>query len=353
MKRTNNPAAKASLALLIACMLVLAGCSKQTGTIEPAGNNAAAEGSGNAAAVDPASADKKLTPVTQVLNWSPEAEFGGHYAAQEQGFYKDAGLDMEIMLGGPKVSYMQVVASGQADFGIGQAEDIFLAREQGIPVVAIGTVYQKNLAALAYHKESNIKDFADLNGRTGFLIPGAPYWEYVKKSYKLDKVQERAYDLTQFLADKNSFIVIYVTNQPFSFKEQNLAIDYIPLDDSGYENFSNVLFTTEDMIKKKPEAVKAYVEATFKGWEYYRDNPDQTNEQIHELSPELSLESLKFSQEASMPMIFGGEAETKGVGYMSAERWTKLRDQLKEVGFVKKDEPIENVFTTEFLPGKS
>ena len=119
----------------------------------------------------------KLTPISQVLNWFPQPEQGGQFAAKVKGYYKDAGLDMTILPGGPQVSGIQIVAAGKAEFGMAQGDELIQARDQGIPVVALAAQFQINPTAILFHKGDNVKDFSDLNGRKIYLIPGSMYWE--------------------------------------------------------------------------------------------------------------------------------------------------------------------------------
>jgi len=294
---------------------------------------------------------EKLEKVKQVTNWFAEPEHGGNYAALMKGFYKEAGIDMTIEPGGPQVSPIQIVASGEADFGITQADDILLARDKGIPIVAIGAIFQVNPQALLYHADQNIKDFSDLNGRTVYTAPGTGYWAYIKKAYQLDNAKEMAYSgqLTPFIENKESVTQCYITAEPFALKQQGIETKYLLIHDSGYQPYGNVIFTTEKMVKEKPELVKRFMEATTKGWEYYKDHSDEVNPFIHEYNPDLSMEALEYGAEQQLNLIFGHDAKDHGFGYMSQERWNTLQNQLYELGLIKKKEDIANAYTNEFL----
>ncbi|WP_353737810.1 ABC transporter substrate-binding protein [Kyrpidia sp.] len=304
-------------------------------------------------AAGPGGEAKALTPVTQVTNWFAEPELGGQYAAQLKGFYKDAGMDMTIIPGGPQVSSVQIVASGKAQFGVVQADDLLIARQQGIPIVAIAAIFQKNPQGLVYHKGQNIKSPADLNGRKVYTAPGATYWEYLKKAYKLDHVQEMKYtgQLVNFVNDPTAVTQGYVTNEPFTLKQQGIETGILLNADFGYNPYANVLFTTEKLIKDNPGLVKSFVRASLKGWTYYRDHPDEINPYIKEKNPDLPLDVIKYGAEAEKPLIFGGDAQTHGIGYMSKQRWATLIQQLSDIGVLQFKENPEKVFTNEFLPG--
>ncbi|WP_248927246.1 ABC transporter substrate-binding protein [Paenibacillus hamazuiensis] len=333
-----------SLTTVMVLFTLLVGCS-------PAEKPAASQQTDKpASGVSP---EKKLVPITQVTNWFAEPEHGGQYAALAKGYYKEAGLDMKIQSGGPQISHIQIVASGKAQFGMAQADEILLARDQGIPVVALAAIFQKTPQAIMFHKGEPIKSFEDLNGRLSIIASGSAYWEYIKKAHKLDKVSEMAYtgQMAPFINDKTAVIQSYITSDPFTMKKQNLDVDFLMVHDSGYQPYAGVLFTTEKYLKENPEIVKGYIQASMKGWNYYKTNYEEINPDIGKANPDLSKEWMTFGAEAEMPLIFGGDAEKGGVGTMTKERWYALSSQLFEIGLLKKQEPVENTFTTQFLSG--
>lgn len=291
--------------------------------------------------------------VTQVTNWFAEPEHGGQYAALEKGFYKEAGLEMTIQPGGPGVSASQIVASGKAEFGMGQADEILIARENGIPLVAIAATFQKNPQGIMFHK-GKFKDLSELNGHKVYVGSGVAFWEYLKRAYNLNEVEELKYtgSLANFVADPDSATQIYVTSEPFSMQQEGVEVDYFLNYDLGYKQYGNILFTTEDYMKEHPDVVKAYVEASIKGWDYYKDNSEEINKVMHEKNPDFKLEAMAYGAKAQEPLVYGGDAETNGVGYMSMEVWEGLQKQLVDIGILKNAEPLENVFTNEFLPTK-
>lgn len=340
-----------AISLIVAISLVLTACS--SGNNGQTSSAAGASSSPGASTAAGASSGAELTKITQVTNWFAQPEHGGQYAALAKGYYKDAGLDMTIQPGGPGVSATQIVASGQAEFGMGQADEILLARQNGIPLVAVAAIFQKNPQGVMFHK-GKLKDLSELNGHKMYVGSGSAFWEYLKKAYKLDQVQEMKYtgSLANFVAEPDSATQIYVTSEPYTMQQQGVDVDYFLNYDLGYKQYGNILFTTEDYLKKHPDIVKAYVEASVKGWNYYKDNSDEINKVLKESNPDLKLEAMAYGAKAEEPLIFGGDAETNGVGFMSKDIWEGLQKQLVDLGILKKAEPIDDVYTNEFLPAK-
>ena len=322
-----------SITLLLS---ILVGCGSSESTEETASENG-----------------EQLTKVKQITNWFAQPDFGGLYAALEKGYYEEAGLHMTIESGGPQISEIQIVASGEAQFGMASGDEILVAREQGLPIVAIAALYQTDPQVLLYHKDEPIQDVNDLNGRTVYVASGAMYWEYLKNNYQLDNVKEMAFtgQFTSFINDKTSLSQAYMTTAPFLLEKQGVDVDYLLVKDSGYENYADVLFTTEKFLKENPDTVKAYVEATVKGWDYYQTNYEEINQNvISKENPDLEPDAMKFTSETLMDLVFGGDAADHGVGYMTKERWETLAQQLTDVGVLSEEINVDEVFTTEFLP---
>ncbi|MCK9439378.1 ABC transporter substrate-binding protein [Patescibacteria group bacterium] len=105
---------------------------------------------------------ENLEEVSIRLKWLDQAQFSGYYVANSKGYYKENGLDVKINSGGPNISPIQMVANGTDDFGITSGNQIILAREQGIPVVAIAVVYQKSPISIVSLKNKNISNPEDL-----------------------------------------------------------------------------------------------------------------------------------------------------------------------------------------------
>ncbi|QAY66459.1 ABC transporter substrate-binding protein [Paenibacillus protaetiae] len=294
---------------------------------------------------------KVSAKVTTVTNWFAQAEHGGVYAALEEGFYKDAGLDMTITPGGPQISATQIVASGKAEFGMAQADEILLARQNGIPLVALFASFQTNPQGLVVHKDAGIASPDNLHGKSVYVSSGAGYWEYLKKAYSLSDVKQMAYtgSAAPFLADSNVVLQGYVTSEPFEMKNQNVDVDFLLNADFGYNPYGNVLFTTEDYLKKHGDVVKAFVEATAKGFEAYKTDYKTINEAIQKESPDMTTEKLTYASETMMPLVFDGDAKEHGVGYMSKERWETLAKQMTDTGLLDKMPDVSEVYTDEYF----
>ena len=329
-----------NLFIVMCLMVILSACS--SGSSEVSESSAGKESNGKS----------ELTKVTQVTNWFAEAEHGGQYAALQQGFYEEAGLDMKIQSGGPQVSGIQLVASGKVEFAMAHADEVLMARAQGIPIVAIAAPLQVNPIAFMSHTENKLNQIEDLSGKTTYILPGQPFWNYILNTHDVKNVKEIAYtgSMANFVADKTAYTQGYVTNEAYSLGQE--GIDFTSMliaDATGYNPYACMLITTEDQIKDNPEMVQAYVEASLKGWEYYKDNYEEVNPFLQEYNPDATLEWFTFGAKTSKDLIWTGDALEHGVGYMSLERWETLYEQMVDGKLLEAPLDVNAAFTTEFL----
>ncbi|MDT8860808.1 ABC transporter substrate-binding protein [Alkalihalobacillus sp. MEB130] len=339
---------KLSFILMLVMLLILAvGCSANSNSSTSESESSAGE-STEEPIVEEA---QELTPITQVTTWFAQPSFGGVYAAKYQGMYEEAGLDVTIQNGGPGVSGVQIVAAGEAEIGMAHATDILVARNEGIPIVALAAVFQDYPQAVLFHEGQGITSFSDLDGRTVTTAPGAPWWDYIKAAYELDEVDEMVYSgqLANFIAEETSLIQGFVGSETYSLAQEGIEVDYLMVSESGFNPYGVVMFTTEKFLEENPELVRAHVKATMEGYTYYKDHAEEINPFILEDNPDKTMEELNFAAESEVDLIFTGDALDHGVGYMTAERWETLRDQMYELGVIDEKEEVSSIFTTSYL----
>jgi len=119
--------------------------------------------------------------------------------------------------------------------------------------------------------------------------------------------------------------------------------------DFGYANYCDVLFTTEDYLKRHPDIVKAVVQATQKGWSHYLENYKSVNPFIQTYNKDMTVEAMNYEAEQQKEFILNEETKANGIGYMTMERWNAVQDQLLEIKGLKEKQDVSKAFTTEFL----
>jgi len=309
------------------------------------------------AAARPAEAAKpaeppKPTQVTLALNWVPEPEFGGFYAARDSGAYTRRGLEVDIQSGGAGAPVVQRVASGQVEFGISGADEILTARARGMDIVPLFTVYQKSPQGIMAHASRGAKNLGDvLASGTVALEPGLPYATFLKKKYGFDKVKVVPYDggVARFVAEKDFAQQCYVFAEPIAAKRQGATPRVFLIADEGFDPYIGVVITRRQLWKEHPERVKGFVEASREGWRAYLDNPGPTNQVMGKLNTTMDAETFAAAAEAQKPHVENEETRANGLGTMSRQRWEKISQQLLELGIIDKAPALDEFLLPEFV----
>jgi NitT/TauT family transport system substrate-binding protein len=308
-----------------------------------------------ATAADAAGPAAKRDKVSILLNWFPEAEHGGFYAALVSGEYEKAGLDVTIIPGGVDVPVTPRVAGGQADFGVANADQVAFARDAGANVVALIAPLQVSPRCMMVHASQGFRSLADLNDMTLAISPKDAFAEFMRQRFPLKNVKIVPYpgSVAPFLNDPRFGQQAYNISEPFVAKQAGGDPQVLMLADAGYNPYTSCLVTRDEMVKQNPDLVRRVVQATQRGWELYLRDPAAANAKIRELNPEMSAEILKFGVDEMQGMAWLDPAKKTGVGEMTLERWRAIVDTMVQLKLVTAERvKPEACFTREFLAGK-
>ncbi|WP_437730794.1 ABC transporter substrate-binding protein [Sorangium sp. So ce1335] len=338
------------LASLVAVPLLAPACSRSQA---PEGDGRAPAASAASAPATPAQgapgAPADGAPAAKVklaLNWVPEPEFGGFYAARESGAYAKEGLDVEILGGGAGVPVVQMVAGGQVDFGLSGADEVLTARARGADVLPLFAVFQTSPQAIMTHESRGAKGIADvLKSGTLAIEPGLPYAAYLKKKYGFDKVKVVPYDggVARFVADKDFSQQCFITAEPIAARRKGSDPATFLVADEGFNPYVVVVITRAALWKENPERVRAFIRATREGWRAYLQDPARANAVMAKLNTSMDAETFVAAAEAQRPLIETAEVKEKGLGVMTRERWETLAKQLVDLGVLEKSPPIDEL----------
>ncbi|MEP6892893.1 MAG: ABC transporter substrate-binding protein [Gaiellaceae bacterium] len=237
------------------------------------------------------SSSTKLTKVTIQLKWVTQAQFAGYYAAKAKGYYKAAGLDVNLKIGGPDVNNEQTVLSKQAEFGVDWLPSLLSNREQGNNLVNIAQVYTRSGTTEVTLKSKGIDTFAKMRGKKfGVWIFGNEFEQraaLVKNGMDPDKdvtLVKQNFDMVAFLSGEidaasamtyNELAQVLETKNPDTGKLYTLAdLKVYKYSDLGTGMLQDGIFARGDWLaNKKNQATSVkFLEATFKGWMYCRDH---------------------------------------------------------------------------------
>jgi NitT/TauT family transport system substrate-binding protein len=243
----------------------------------------------------PSASSAPLTPVKFQLQWVAQSQFAGYYAAIDQGYYKDAGLDVTLLLGGPNVNNVQVVATGGADIGTAWLPNMLQSREGGTDLVSIAQIFQRSGTRMASFKAANITSPATMAGKkigswlggnepelfAGLTKAGLdPTKEtIIKQNFDMSGLLKGDLDVAQAMI-YNEYAQVLEANNPATGKlYQSTDLNVVDFNDPsvGTAMLQDQIFASDKWLKtgNNADVATRFLQATFKGWIYCRDNPDK------------------------------------------------------------------------------
>lgn len=302
--------------------------------------------------------EEGLEKVKVILDWTPNTNHTGIYVAKEKGYFKELGLDVEIIQPS-EGSSLQLVAAGKGDFAITYQEDLTYARtsDSPMPVKAIATIIQHNTSGFASPKEKNIKTVKDFEGKVygGF---GGPSEKAILQAV-MEKAGADFSKLTTVDVGTEDFFIATKNNLDFewtfegwtniSAKLRNFDINYIPLRelDERLDYYTPIIASSESTLNEKSDMVKKFMEATSKGYEFAINNPEESAEilvkEVPEIDKDLAVESQKFLAKEY-------KSDANRWGEMKDSVWDNYTQFMLEYKLINKDMKASEAYTNEFLP---
>ncbi|TGK47557.1 sensor histidine kinase [Leptospira kanakyensis] len=280
-----------------------------------------------------------MEKVTLHLKWFHQFQFAGYYAALEKGYYQDAGLDVELLEStvGIKGIHEKVIRS-TGQYGVGSNE-LIQERYKGKPVVVLAVIFQHSPSVLFFKKTSNIQSIHDLAGKRVMLTPRMDeIVAYLKKEgIELKDLQllEHRFKPDDLISGKVDAYSGYATTQAYDFKKAGFPfVEYSPRV-AGIDFYGDNFFTSEAEVQEHPERVKAFREASLRGWLYAMNHQEEIVDLIYnKYSQRNPKERLLFEAKQMTPLIQPVLVE---IGYMNPGRWKHINEVYSELGMLPKN----------------
>ena len=298
------------------------------------------------------------TAIRFATDWRAEAEHGGFYEALAEGEYARRGLDVTIVQGGPGVNVPQLLAAGSVEMGVG-SNGFIVANlvQEGVPVKAVAAIFQKDPQVIIAHPDTGVKSLADLKGHPILLGDASvsTFWLWLKAKYGFtdDQVRKYTFNNGPFLADKRAAQQGYVTSEPYTIeKRAGIKPVVFLLADNGYPGYATMILAPDSLIAGNPAAVKAFVEATAKGWRDYLDGDSRPADAlIRKDNPEMTQDVLDQARAKlkANAIVEGGDAATGGIGVMTDARWKSFFDMAEATGVYPKTLDVRKAYTLQFV----
>jgi NitT/TauT family transport system substrate-binding protein len=297
--------------------------------------------------------DSGLTKIVFQADWYPQPEHGGFYTALMKGYYKDEGLDVTILPGGPYITVEKQVFSGGAQFGMGSSDKVLEANSQGQALVAVAATMQHDPQGIMVRKDSPIHSFADLNGHSIAVKVGESTWfEFVVRHYQLNNIRviPAMMNVANFVADPQYIQQAFATSEPFFAHQAGVETRVLLVSDSGYNPY-RVMYTTRDFVQQHPDVVGKFVRASVKGWKEYLNDPAAAHAAIAKLNPALNPEWMQFTwrQLRDGHFVAGEDPTGAQIGQMDPKRWATMYEQLVDLKVIETPFDPTTAYTLQFL----
>jgi len=325
----------ASAAALAASVLALAAC----------GGDDDDAGSGESTA--PSAESQELTPVKLQLQWFTQAQFAGYFAAVEQGFYEEAGLDVEILEGGTDIVPQTQLAQGRADYAIAWVPKALQSREQGALITDVGQVFQRSGTLQVSFKDKNITTAADLDGAKvgnwGFgnefelfagmtkagVEPGADA-TLVQQQFDMQALLKGDIDAAQAMIYNEYAQVLEAENPETGELYTPEDFNRIDWNDEGTAMLQDAIWANTEKLESDTayqEQTVKFLEGSFKGWIYCRDNAEACRDIVVARGSKLGASHQLWQMNEINKLIW---PSPNGIGVVDQAAWDQTVSIARE-----------------------
>ncbi len=281
-----------------------------------------------------------LDHVVLQLKWTHAFQFAGYYAAQAQGYYREAGLEVEIREAGPTIDPVREVLTGHAQYAVGTS-NLLRERAAGKPVVVLAVVFQQSPYEI--YALPGIHTLRDLEGKRLMIEPQADeLYAYLKKEgVDLSRVQRvpHSFDAEGLMHGAAEAISGYVSNEPYYFARAKFPYRTFSPRSAGIDFYGDNLFTSKRELQRHPARVRAFREASLRGWQYAKAHPQEVIDLIlAQYSTKHGRDYLEFESQRMVPLL---QPNLIAIGYMNPDRWRFIADTYADLGLMPPDYPLE------------
>ena len=301
-------------------------------------------------------------PVSVRLDFIIGGNHAPWFVAWEKGFYAKRGLNVTIQPGAGSADTIRAIASGGADVGFANVSTAIVGRSRGAPIVSVAQLGYIAVTVL-WREETDIKILKDLERKSWAISPGQAQWFLLPAlarinnlDFKSIKIEETAPPLqpAALLAKKADFITMFRASNDevaeITAAKQGIRLKRIHMRDAGLDIYGSALIVKEEDIKRRPEMIRAYVEATMEGLKYTRDHQEEALRILLKLKPELDKELTRLQIKNGVEEVFiPAESLASGYGYMKPDVMEKTVKITNEFFDVAGKIAAAGVYTNQFI----
>lgn len=297
--------------------------------------------------------------ITFVLDWTPNTNHTGLYAAESLGYFEDQGLEVEIVQP-PEDGADALVASGKAQFGVSFQDTMApgVAGDNALPTTAVAALIQHNTSGIISRKGEGIDTPKGMEGKKYATwdspIEVAMIQDIVEEDggdfSKVEMIPSTVTDEVSALESKSvDAIWIFYAWAGIKFELSGIETDYFAFKDINpvFDYYTPVVIANNDFLEEEPETAKKFLTALRDGYEYAIENSEEAADILCEAAPELDKDLVLASQEYLKDQY---KAEVDQWGYIDPERWNAFYQWLNENGLTETEIPDNTGFSNDYLP---
>ena len=293
---------------------------------------------------------KSLQKVSLQLIWKHQGQFIGYYVAKEKGFYREAGLDVDIREFDFDMDVTQDVLKGKADFGVGRSS-LVLEKMEGRDIYLLAAVFQHSPLMLLSLKRDDLKTVSDLKGKRIMVTDNMVGMAALTSMLLSNRVtpdnyveQEHTFKVDDLINGRTDAVAAYVSNEPFQMQKRGVEYTVFKPADYGIDFYSDILFTSKRLHDANPEMVYRFNKASLRGWQYAFDHIEEAVDIIIEKynTQGRDRDALHFEVETLKTLAYSGNTP---LGNIDGGRIDDIARTYRLLGFTKQTLQKEGFFS--------
>jgi ABC-type nitrate/sulfonate/bicarbonate transport system substrate-binding protein len=290
------------------------------------------------------------------LSWIKSMQYGGYFAGVDQGIFKKYGIEPVFNSGGPNIDPIASVASGQSVMGDRPIGSLLIARDKGIPIKVIGTVFAKSPFCIISMANKPIRSIKELEGKTMPVATSTrPLILYLLKSAGVDPKSvtflPSSPDPSGLMTGQYDAISGYSTNQGVLLQSKGADLFMLNVQDLGIPETTGTIYAREDFLEKNRDLVTRYLKAASESWRWALDHPEETTRLMMEKYgvPGLDYKASITELKDSGPFIEAGPKGPSKLLALDLSLYAKIIDIYRKVEMIKTDMKVADVCDDSFI----
>jgi putative hydroxymethylpyrimidine transport system substrate-binding protein len=295
------------------------------------------------------------------LDFYVNPDHAGLFTALERGYFEQAGLDVDARVPSDPSAPIRQVAAGRADLAISYQPEVVLARDQGLPVIAIAAIVAQPLTSLISLPEAGIEDAAELRGTT-IATAGIPYQAdfldeiLAQQGLSIDDVTQVDVGLGLLPAvlsgEADAMLGGFRNVEGVDLAERGREPRVVPVDRLGIPTYDElVLVANSDRVAEDPELLRLFIDALERGTRAAVADPAAATEAVLAAGDGLDPKLTRAEIDATLPLLLP-KRKSQPFGYMDAREWERFAGFFADRGLIATRPTAGELRTNELLPGQ-